>query len=179
MNIEIFRQRVGMVIAAAHIWLSALPLGMLINQGEVMKNTPVEPQTAAVKSIDMKYITYLGYKPVDEPKPVQSSKTITSRGVRTSNVFVVSAYCGENYPHICNNGDASVTATGTRPTEGRTIAVDPSVIPYGTQVIIDGNTYIAEDCGGAIKGNRIDMFFDTHAEAIAWGMRKKEVTIIY
>ena len=39
-------------------------------------------------------------------------------------------------------------------------AVDPSVIPYGTEVLIDGHVYIAEDCGGAVKGNVIDIFVE-------------------
>lgn len=91
--------------------------------------------------------------------------------------FVLTAYCYENYHHICNNGDASVTATGTTPTENRTIAVDPSVIPYGTEVIINGNTYVAEDTGGAIKGNRIDICFASHEEALQFGKRTGEVFI--
>lgn len=52
------------------------------------------------------------------------------------------------------------TSTGAIATEGRTIAVDPSVIPYGTEVLIDGHVYIAEDCGGAVKGNVIDIFVE-------------------
>lgn len=92
--------------------------------------------------------------------------------------FTLTAYCVENYHHICNNGDATVTATGTTPTEGRTIAVDPSVIPYGTEVVINGNTYIAEDTGGAIKGNRIDICFASHDEALQFGKQTAEVFII-
>lgn len=92
--------------------------------------------------------------------------------------FTLTAYCYENYPHICNNGDASVTATGTTPIEGRTIAVDPSVIPYGTEVMINGNTYIAEDTGGAIKGNRIDICFASHDEALQFGRQVAEVFIV-
>lgn len=92
--------------------------------------------------------------------------------------YTISHYCRENYPHICNNGDSANTATMTTPTPGRTIAVDPTVIPYGTEVIINGHTYIAEDCGGAIKGNRIDVLCDTHAEAMQKGMLKTEVFII-
>lgn len=92
--------------------------------------------------------------------------------------FKITAYCAENYPHICNNGDSTYTATGTTPTPGRTIAVDPSVIPYGSQVIINGHTYIAEDCGGSIKGNRIDMLFATHQEALNFGIQYAEVYVV-
>ena len=64
-----------------------------------------------------------------------------------------------------------ITATGTKATPNRTIAVDPTVIPYGTEVIIDGQTYIAEDTGGAIKGNRIDICVSSDAEAYKKGRR--------
>lgn len=93
-------------------------------------------------------------------------------------VCKLSAYCKENYPHICNNGDSSQTATGTVPLAGRTVAVDPKVIPYGSEVIINGHTYIAEDCGGAIKGNRIDILFDTHQQAKEFGIQYADVYYI-
>ena len=76
------------------------------------------------------------------------------------------AYCPCS--ECCGKCDG-ITATGTKAAAGRTIAVDPSVIPYGTEVIINGNTYIAEDCGGAIKGNKIDIYFATHQEALNFG----------
>lgn len=71
----------------------------------------------------------------------------------------------------CSGGWGNRTSTGKTATAGRTIAVDPSIIPYGTGVIIEGVTYIAEDCGGAIKGNRVDIFFNTHEEAMSYGRR--------
>lgn len=101
---------------------------------------------------------------VEEPTPLGMCK--------------LTAYCKENYPHICNDGDSSTTATGTVPAAGRTIAVDPSIIPYGSKVIIDGHTYIAEDCGGSIKGMRVDILFDTHAEALEFGIQYAEVSYI-
>ena len=52
----------------------------------------------------------------------------------------------------------SLTSTGVIAQEGKTIAVDPSIIPYGSTVLIDGKEYLAQDCGGAIKGNKIDIF---------------------
>lgn len=90
----------------------------------------------------------------------------------------ITAYCAENYPHICNDGDSSKTATGTTPTAGRTCAVDPKVIPYGSEVIINGHTYIAEDCGGAVKGNRIDILFATHQEALNFGVQYADVSYV-
>ena len=54
-----------------------------------------------------------------------------------------------------------ITATGTKVQAGRTIAVDPRVIPYGTRVYIEGIGYrVAEDCGGAVKGKHIDLYVD-------------------
>lgn len=103
----------------------------------------------------------------------------TQEKVKNLGEFVLTAYCGENYPHICNDGDATKTATGTKPIENRTIAVDPSVIPYGTIVLINGKEYIAEDCGGAIKGKRIDVFFDSHKEALNFGVQKAVVEVCF
>lgn len=95
--------------------------------------------------------------------------------------FIITAYCRENYPHICNDGESTYTSTGTIATAGRTIAVDPKYIPYGTKVKIEGvsGVRIAEDCGGAIKGEkRIDLLVETHQEALEWGIQKREVTIL-
>lgn len=63
------------------------------------------------------------------------------------------------------------------PEKGRTIAVDPDVIPLGSEVMIDGQVYIAEDTGGAIKGNKLDLFVGTEADSIQYGVRQHEVYI--
>jgi 3D (Asp-Asp-Asp) domain-containing protein len=86
--------------------------------------------------------------------------------------FLITAYCP---CYECSEGYGNKTATGTIATEGRTIAVDPKVIPYGTKVIINGNTYIAEDCGGLIKGNRIDVYFDSHDKVDNFGVQNVEI----
>lgn len=71
------------------------------------------------------------------------------------------------------------TSRGLIPKEGRTIAVDPKVIPYGTTVYIEGHGYfVAEDCGGAIKGNRIDIFTNSYSHAISQGRKVANVWII-
>ena len=62
--------------------------------------------------------------------------------------------------------------------EGQTIAVDPRVIPYGTKVIIGGQIFTAEDCGGAIQGNHIDIYVNNHAEAAALGVTNADVFLV-
>lgn len=91
-------------------------------------------------------------------------------------VVKATAYC----PCIkCCGKTDGITATGTTATQGRTVAVDPKYIPYGTKIIIDGNVYIAEDCGGAIKGeNRIDIFFNSHEDALLFGVQTKTAYIL-
>lgn len=70
------------------------------------------------------------------------------------------------------------TASGTKPKAGRTISVDPKRIKLGSKVKIGNKTYIAEDTGGAIKGNRIDIFVKKHKEAIRKGVQYKKVYLI-
>ena len=71
------------------------------------------------------------------------------------------------------------TSTGTTPKEGRTIAVDPKLIPYGSIVYIqDYGYFIAEDCGGDIKSNRIDIFTASHKNAIQQGKKVAQVWIL-
>ena len=114
---------------------------------------------------------------VDLETDVDSEVSSTETEWKSLGIFTTSAYCKEDYPHICNDGNPHTTALGTTPTVGRTIAVDPSVIPYGTEVMINDHIYIAEDCGEAIKGNRIDILYETHNEAYCHGMQQVEVFI--
>ena len=74
----------------------------------------------------------------------------------------------------------TITSTGTVPKAGYTIAVDPSVIPYGTRVYIPefDKVFVAEDCGSAIKGNRIDIFMESEAKCNEWGVRNITIHIL-
>jgi 3D (Asp-Asp-Asp) domain-containing protein len=98
----------------------------------------------------------------------------TTQPPYTEKEMVLTAYC--SCVECCGKSDG-ITATGTLAKQGRTIAVDPRYIPYGTEVIIDGVTYIAEDCGGAIKGDRIDVFFSNHQDALNFGVQNKMVKV--
>lgn len=80
---------------------------------------------------------------------------------------------------IDNNGNEIVYGSiGERLKEEYSIAVDPSVIAYRTEVIINGKVYKAQDCGGAIKGNRIDIYFEDHQEALNFGIQYSEVFLV-
>ena len=75
-------------------------------------------------------------------------------------------------------GNSKHTASGTLVRHG-VIAVDPNVIPLGTHVFIPGyGDAVAEDIGGSIHGQRIDVAFDTHEEALAFGRRDLEIIIV-
>ncbi len=73
--------------------------------------------------------------------------------------------------------DVGMTASGTRAHKG-TIAADTSRYPFGTIFYIPGYGYgRVEDRGGDIKGDHIDLFFESHREALAWGRRYRQVQI--
>lgn len=101
------------------------------------------------------------------------------RGDAYKEKFTITAYCScheccHPYDPACT-GKPSQTASGTTPKANHTIAVDPDVIPLGTHVWINGREYVAEDTGGAINGHHIDMYFNSHQEALNWGKRKLTV----
>lgn len=85
--------------------------------------------------------------------------------------YKITAYCG--CAKCCGKTDG-ITASGTHVTAGRTIAAPPE-IPFGTKISINGHIYTVEDRGGAIKGKRIDIYFNTHEEALQWGVQYLEV----
>lgn len=93
--------------------------------------------------------------------------------------FELTAYCP--CPICCgiySNMENPTTASGTRATQGRTIATDTKVIPFGSKVVINGKIYTAEDTGSAIKGNRIDIFYESHTEALYFGRQKAQVYLV-
>lgn len=81
--------------------------------------------------------------------------------------YLVTAYCVEEYPHIC--GGNGVTATGTKPTPGITAAADWGQLPPGSVIYIVGvGIRVIEDSGSAVTGNVLDVAVATHTEALSW-----------
>lgn len=85
--------------------------------------------------------------------------------------YTVTGYCSCN---ICSGG-SGLTYSGTVPKANHTISADLSVHPIGTKLMIDGIVYTVEDMGSGVNSNHIDIYFDTHAEAVAYGTQKKDV----
>lgn len=79
----------------------------------------------------------------------------------------------------CNGVAGAKTASGTTPTEGRTIAVDSSIIPLGSRVYVEGyGVFIAEDTGGAIKNSKIDIFVSSHSRAYELGVQYANIYLL-
>ena len=120
--------------------------------------------------------------PVDKIVQVQSKSVITSRSSFSrvtgtsgkSGVYKVTAYCACMQ---CCGKTNGITASGAKATANHTIAA-PRTFAFGTKLVINGTTYVVEDRGGAIQGNRIDIYMNSHAEALRWGVRYVEVEVL-
>ena len=104
------------------------------------------------------------------PRTTTTSTTSTS-GTTT---YKITAYCPCSKCCGKTNGR---TASGTRATAGRTVAAS-SQFAFGTKLNIGGHIYTVEDRGGAINGNKIDIFVNSHAEALQWGVRYLPVSVV-
>lgn len=155
----------------------AIPISLVaINNPTQPKASYNIPTVRACENIEV--IEDIVIPTVATPKTHASEKTTNKTRASVNKdlgSFKVTAYC--HCVRCCGKSDG-ITASGTKVKEGRTIAVDPDVIPLGSKVELNGNTYIAEDVGGAVKGNKIDLYFDTHEEALIWGVQYKNVKLL-
>lgn len=101
--------------------------------------------------------------------------------------FRLTAYCpcekccgkwGKNRPTDENGNIIVYTASGSIARQGYTIAADRTKLPFGTKVYINGREYEVQDVGGAIKENRIDIYFESHQEALEFGVQYAEVFVL-
>lgn len=98
-----------------------------------------------------------------------ASDTSSSSGSGTYlGTFTLTAYC--NCAQCCGTA-GNLTASGTVPTAGRTVAM--AGVPFGTQLLINGNVYTVEDLGTPY--GHVDIYFNSHSEALAFGLQSAEV----
>lgn len=133
---------------------------------EMQQEEPAEPLTASLR-MAQQASAGAGRRESEESESAQPAMQ--------SGTFTAYAYCA--CEKCCGKwAQYGLTASGTVPRQGRTIAVDPEVIPLGSRVWIDGvGGYIAEDTGTGIDGSAIDVYHDSHDAALEWGRR--EVTV--
>ena len=112
------------------------------------------------------------YSKWSSKKSIKTKKKKKKLTTKHKAVFIVTYYCTGA---CCNGNGHRRTASGTYLTPGRSIAVDPRVIPLGKKVYINGRQYIAEDTGGNIKGYRIDICVSSHRECNRRGKHKASV----
>lgn len=109
--------------------------------------------------------------PIVELKKEPANVTVSAAGNNSLNVVATGYTPGDP-------GCTGITYTGTKASRG-TIAVDPKVIPFGTKLYIPGYGYgVAADTGDAIKGNKIDLCYETRAEALNWGIKNITVYVV-
>ena len=101
--------------------------------------------------------------------PTNATTTTASAGT-----YKITAYCP--CAKCCGKATGR-TASGTRATAGRTVAASGK-FAFGTQLNIGGHVYTVEDRGGAIKGNKIDIYVNSHSEALRWGVRYLPVSVV-
>ena len=109
---------------------------------------------------------------ISKPSTSSSSKDQVVKEFTVSST-AYTAYC---------KGCSGITRTGINLKKNpgaKVIAVDPKVIPLGTKVWVEGYGYaVAGDTGGAIKGNKIDVFIPTQSQALKWGRKNVKIKIL-
>ena len=108
--------------------------------------------------------------PAPEPDIVVVEEKKPDRVLVSLGEYRISAYCP--CEKCCLKSDG-ITASGTKATAGRTAAMNG--VPFGTKIVIDGHEYTVEDRGGGLGSKIIDIYFDTHEEALnsgLWVMRE-------
>lgn len=104
---------------------------------------------------------------VENTETAENTPELTYLGAWTCTAYCGCSACTGEY----SNG---LTASETVATQGRTVACN--ILPFGTQVMIDGNTYVVEDTGWTPYGDEwIDIYFDSHEAALNFGVQTKDI----
>lgn len=112
---------------------------------------------------------------VEEPVPAEEEEFDKRQTIEMR----VTAYCP--CPKCCGEYSDGITASGHKIQEGDAFVAADKRYPFGTEMIIPGynddQSVEVLDRGGAIKGDRIDVFFPTHEEALEWGVKNLDVKV--
>lgn len=151
-----------------------LLVGWIIKDRQIKELRTTQPPEEAYISKPTLCETSLPAAPEDKPEPAEP--TAVYLGTYTCYAYCACIKCTGKTPDDPAYG---ITASGAAATAGRTIAVDPDVIPLGSLLLVDGIPYIAEDTGdGNICGQALDIYFDDHTQAFKYGVQQHDVWII-
>ncbi len=130
------------------------------------------------KPVEKKAIRTERVEPKSEIILIGKPASVTSRGGYVRKKVMQMSATGYDISPQTLPGSSGRTCTGI-PARFGVIAVDPRVIPLGTKLYIEGYGFgIAADTGGAIKGSRIDLCFNSRSESLAWGRRTVKVHVL-
>ena len=117
-----------------------------------------------------------GIQPEDQALNGEISQETDADALETESlgVFTTSGYCNCDK---CSGGN-NLTFAGTVPQADHTVSVDPDVLPIGTKIFIDGVVYTVEDIGSSVDGNKVDIYYGSHSDALDHGIQKQEVFLI-
>lgn len=103
-----------------------------------------------------------------QPEEKAPTGPVYERGASLG-IFSATAYCPSS------SGRQQKTYSGTIPQPLHTLSADLTVLPLGSKVMIDGVIYTVEDTGSGIRGNKVDIYFGSRGEALAFGRQSKEI----
>lgn len=151
---------ISAIALAPVLWNFLFPQSALAAGAELSNETKIKFE------LDEKIVkipfNHEGYEPIDD---------------NFKNKFIVNASAYTAAADECGKSDG-ITASGKKVKENHTIAC-PREFPFGTKIRIDGmGTYVCEDRGGAIKGNKIDIYMETKSEAFAFGRRNLPAEVV-
>ena len=106
----------------------------------------------------------------EEPAVADAEEETVSVGEYLG-TFAVTGYCN---CEKCSGGHG-YTYSGTVPQANHTLSADLTLLPLGTKVMIDDIVYTVEDKGGGVDGKKVDIYFATHEEALAFGTQQADV----
>jgi 3D (Asp-Asp-Asp) domain-containing protein len=159
---------------------------------DLMIDGIVGPETQAALTV-MEEVNHQDEEPQNDPTektkiPVKEvKKSSDGNKEKTAKTYHPQSVVKEIYmnstAYTANcSGCSGITATGinlNKHPELKVVAVDPSVIPLGSRLYIEGYGYaVAGDTGGAIKGHRVDLFFPQQSKALDWGRRTVKVKVL-
>lgn len=153
--------------------------GIYVGDGKMVQASEKRGKVATVK-VDSEQESF-ALELFEDTKVIAGSKNISEVNATEAmygqdlGLFKLTYYCA---CAKCCGKATGITASGARVAEGETIAVDPSVIPYGTKVIINGHIFTAQDCGSGVKENHIDIYVDDHERALALGCNYADVHLM-